>query len=167
MPKAARDDWARFVGDVLSSVSTSMQEIDAWCIVFMLARCILANPPRGGRLHWRDTLRLVRSQIRMWREGKFADLWEAVVSRDRAIFHRTKKKATHSTPLTASLRQSNAARARRAVEDGQYRKAMQSLTSAGVASVTEDVVSMMKEKYPSASPLSIPSDPVPPPSRVT
>ena len=120
VPKAARDDWARLVGDVLSSVSTSMQEIDAWCKVFMLPRCILANPPRGGRLHWRDTLKLVRSRIRMWREAKFADLWEIVVLRDREISHRTEKKATHSTPLTASLRQSNGARARRAVEDGQY-----------------------------------------------
>ena len=98
----------------------------------------------------------------MWREGKFADLWE-IVLRDREIFHRTKK-ATHSTPLTASLRQSNAARARRAVEDGQYRKALHSLTSAGVACVTEAVVSMMKEKHPSASPPPIPSDPVPPPA---
>ena len=95
VPKAAQDDWVHLVGNVLSFVSTSMQEIDAWCKVFMLARCILANPPRGGRLHWCDTLRLVRSRIRMWREGKFADLWEAIVSRDREISHRTKKKATH------------------------------------------------------------------------
>ena len=103
VPKAARDDWARLVGDVLSSVSTSMQEIDDWCKVFMLARCILANPPRGGRLHWRDTLRLVRSRIQMWREGKIAELWEAVVLRDREFLsHRTKKKAT---PSTASLHQ--------------------------------------------------------------
>ena len=164
VPKAARDDWARLVGDVLSSVSTSMQEIDDWCKVFMLARCILANPPRGGRLHWCDTLRLVRSRIQMWREGKIAELWEAVVLRDREFLsHRTKKEAT---PSTASLHQSNAFRARRAVEDGQYRKALQSLTSAGFASVTEDVVSMMKEKHPSTSPPSIPSDPVPPPARV-
>ena len=56
----------------------------------------------------------------------------------------------------------NASRARRAVEDGQYRKAIQSLSSDGLADATEDVFDEMLTKHPQADPPCIPSDPVPP-----
>ena len=167
VPKAARDDWARLVGDVFSSVSSSMSEVDSWCKVFMLARCILANPPRGGRSHWRDTLKVVRTRIQRWREGKIAELWKDVISRDREIQLSLSRSQQKMAPSIEVLQRSNATRARRAVEDGQYRKALQSLTSAGIAGVTEDIVTKMIEKHPAASPPSVPSDPTPPPVEVT
>ena len=118
VPKAARDDWARQVGDVFSSVSSSMSEVDSWCKVIMLARCILANPPRGGRSHWRDTLKVVRTRIQRWREGKIAELWKDVISRDREIQLNLSRSQQKMAPSIEVLQRSNATRARRAVKKG-------------------------------------------------
>ncbi|CAI8046120.1 hypothetical protein GBAR_LOCUS25494, partial [Geodia barretti] len=69
-----------------------------------------------------------------------------------------------SKPLSAeSRRRSNATRARRAVEDGQYRKAIQSLTSMGLALASSDVFNEMLEKHPSVDPPTIPETPPPNP----
>ena len=51
VPKGARDAWAGIVGEVLSAISSAPSNLTAWCKFFMLARCILANPVRGGRSH--------------------------------------------------------------------------------------------------------------------
>ena len=114
VPKAARDDWARLVGDVFSSLSSSMHDYHAWCKCFMLARCILASPSRGGRSHWREILKLVRHRIQKWREGKIADLWEDVVACVRAG---SKPKLA---PSVEAVKRGNSTRARQAVADGQY-----------------------------------------------
>ena len=53
----------------------------------------------------------------------------------------------------------NASRARRAVEEGQYRKAIQALSSSGLANVTPDVIDEMLDlsKHPQSAPPTIPS----------
>ena len=61
-----------------------------------------------------------------------------------------------------SLRLANTRQARRAVEDGQYNKAIQTLSSAGVTQAIDDVIAEMLAKHPQAGPPSIPSDPTPP-----
>ncbi len=47
-------------------------------------------------------------------------------------------------------------RARRAVENGQYRKAIQALSSGGLAQVTPKVLDEMVVKHPQAPPLPSP-----------
>ena len=51
-------------------------------------------------------------------------------------------------PSAESTRSTNARRARRAVENGQYKKAIQSLSSAGFAPPSEDVLDEMLAKHP-------------------
>ena len=79
VPKGVRDSWAQIVGDALSAVVSSPSDVSVWCKLFMLARCILVSPPRGGRSHWRATLKLVRSPIQKWKDGGFLDLWSEVI----------------------------------------------------------------------------------------
>jgi hypothetical protein len=69
-------------------------------------------------------------------------------------------------PSAESTRSTNARRARRAVENGQYKKAIQSLSSAGFAPPSEDVLDEMVAKHPQsgASPFSF--DEAPPPVQV-
>ena len=64
VPKAARALWATIVGAVLSSIVSNPSLERPWCCLFMLAKCILANPPRGGRSHWRGTLKLAQTRIK-------------------------------------------------------------------------------------------------------
>lgn len=55
VPKGARDAWASIVADICVSISKDPFHLDAWKKFFMVPRCILANPSRGGRIHWRET----------------------------------------------------------------------------------------------------------------
>ena len=65
------------------------------------------------------------------------------------------------------LRRNNVSRARRAVGDCQYRKALQSLTSAGLAQPSQVVLDEMLAKRPSSCPPTLPTDSVPPPVQVS
>ena len=47
VPKAVRDSWAHILSEVLSAIVSSPSEVGPWCKLFMLSKCLLANPPRG------------------------------------------------------------------------------------------------------------------------
>ena len=129
-----------------------------------LTRCVLANPVRGGRSHWRDTLNTVRCRIRRWKAGAFNDLWSEVLQEEKRLHNRRKRQNNDNSQR--SQRAANARWARRAVEDGQYRKAIQALASDGLALPTVEVVDEMLSKHPQVTPPSIPADSVPPPTQV-
>ena len=146
VPKGARAEWARLLGDSLSSVNENLTDLDAWSKFFMLPRCILSSPIRGGRTHWRETLKLVRLHIRKWRDGDILYLWakaiEDEVCRSRWLRKRGKKTPRHQ------LRRANAKHARRAVEEGQFKKAIQALSSGGLAPTSPEVMKEMLAKHP-------------------
>ena len=72
-----------------------------------------------------------------------------------------------SGPSPESLCRGNAIRARRAVEDGQYKKALQSLNSAGLAQPSNDVLAEMLAKHPISSIATVPADPPPPAAQIS
>ena len=76
IPKAARSCWAFLVKDVLQEILSDPSGLVGWTKWFMLPRCILASPARGGRSHWGDALKSVRSRIKRWRSGDFLGLWD-------------------------------------------------------------------------------------------
>ena len=43
VPKGARAEWARLLGDSLSSVNENLTDLDAWSKLFMWPRCILSS----------------------------------------------------------------------------------------------------------------------------
>ena len=53
------------------------------------------------------------------------------------------------------------------VEDGQYKKALQSLTSAGLAQPSPEVFDEMLAKHPTSVYPSLPTEPSPPPAQVS
>ncbi len=162
VPKGARDAWAGLVGELLQSISSDSNDLDSWRKCFMLARCVLANPGRGGRYHLRDTLKIVRARIKRWREGDFLGLWQEVLNEEVRLSRRRKPKKETSV----SLRAANAHRARRAMEDGQYKKATQALTSSGLAQASTEVLAEMLAKHPQNDPPQLPSHPVPTPIQI-
>ena len=132
----------------------------------MLPKCVLVNPPGGGRSHWRDTLKLVQSCIQKCKDGKFIELWDDVIASTRGLRARSVRSKS-KVSSDESRRRSNAERARRAVADGQYKKALQSLTSMGLASHSTDVFNEMSAKHPQADPPLVPEAPSPPPIQVS
>ena len=158
VPKRARNAWAGIVSEAFEAISLAPSDLEAWSKFFMLARCILANPERAGRTHWRDTEKAVISRIRRWREGDLKDLWSETLKSEERL-HKRRRKPKMQSP--DSLRQSNTRRARQAMDDGQYKKAAQALTSDGLAPASTEVYAEMLNKHPQSPPPSTLSDPVP------
>ena len=166
VPKGLRDVWATVVGEVLASLLASPNQIESWCKLFMLPKCILSSPPRGGCSHWRDVLSLVRSRIQKWRDGGICELWGNVTAEEKKLKARLSCPKS-SGPSPESLCRGNAIRARRAVEDRQYKKVLQSLTSAGLVQPSNDVLAEMLAKHPISSIPTLPADPPPPPIQIS
>ena len=93
---------------VCSSMVCDPSDLDAWQKFLLLPRCILANPKRGGRIHWRETQRKNKHA------GEYTELCT--------------KKGSFETQ-----RKTNSRRAKRAVEDGHYKKAIQALCLSSVS----------------------------------
>ena len=100
------------------------------------------KPPRVGVLHWRESLMLIKTRIHRWRNDDSLALWsEVIVGVKRVNEHVSRAKGKVS--FFESLLCKNASRACRAVEDGQYRKALQFLTSASLAPPSREVIDEM------------------------
>ena len=154
VPKASRDAWAGVLREVCRTVVSDPSNVDSWVKLFMLARCILANPSRGGHSHWRDIRKAVNTRLTKWRAGQLSELWDDVLEENNHLNRNQSQKHMNSS-ATANIN-----RARRAVEDGQYRKAIQILSSAGIAPTFTNVFDIMFGKHPQAAPPPIPSSPV-------
>ena len=100
VPKVCRAGWAGVVGGVFLLICADPSNVDAWVKLCMLARCILANPSRGGRSHWREIQRTVQSRISLWKEGKF--LWDDVLAANRQLTQRPARPHPNSPSNTPS-----------------------------------------------------------------
>ena len=163
VPKGVRSEWAALLADLSSDIVRNPLCLEKWRRLFMLPRCILASPVRGGRSHWRQTLETVRRRIRRWKAGDFIGLWSDVEEENSRWSRKRRPKA----PSPNSLRLANARRAKRLTEEGQYKKALQALLSEGVARASPEVLKEMLAKHPQAPPPSLPQGPLASPPSIT
>ena len=56
VPKSARNVWADLIVDILSTINMDFSDLDSWRKLFMLPRCILANPVNGKHINWRESV---------------------------------------------------------------------------------------------------------------
>ena len=163
VPKGARNEWAHLLTGLCFNIAHYPSRLVNWQLFFMLPRCILATPVRGGRTHWREVLKLVQSRIRRWKAGEIGELWSAMLEEGSRWSRRRRPKS----PTPESQRHSNVRRAKLATEEGQYRKALQALLSEGIATPSSSIVEEMLAKHPQAPVPSIPHDPPPPPPNIS
>ena len=161
VPEGARDAWAGLIYDTFSNINRDPSITENWRKLFMLPRCILANPPNGGRQPWRETLKTVRARIGKWQSGDILGLWSDFVAAEK-ISQLCRKPKKHLHPDPNVLRASNIRRAKRAVEAGQYRKGLQALSSDGLAPASSEVLDEMLTKHPQSLPPTPSSLPPPP-----
>ena len=89
------------------------------------------------------------SRIRKWERGDISELWEEVVSSTSSKKrHKVKGKSERSESSRESLHTINARRAKLATQAGQYRKGIQSLTSEGLAPITDSSLEDILAKHP-------------------
>ena len=158
VPKGARDRWAGVLSDCLSSVVEDPADVSCWSTVFMLAKCVLTSPSAGHRLRWREVLRLVMTRIQRWINGNLAALWSEAVAGTQSLC---------KLSLSTSQHSSNIRRAKLAVQDGQFSKAIKALSSDGLAIPSAAVLQDMLAKHPKSTPPSLPPGLVPPPVTVS
>ena len=151
IPKGARNAWAILVDNVFTSINKNFSDSESWRKLFMLPHCILSNPVNGHRLHWDEIL---KSRIDRWQSGDIDRLWSDYLDTVRSL----------KGPKSVSTISTNVRRAKRATEAGQYSKAIQALTSDGLALPTPDILDEMLAKHPqSPLPPTLPSPGHPPP----
>ena len=158
VPKVVRNRWTRILGECLSAVCSRPDDISCWSSLFMLAKCVLASPAAGRRMRWREIFKLVKSRLDRWAAGEFGALWQEAVSGARVLAD-----LARSSP--GSLQRSrNIRRAKQASQEGQYRKAIQTLSSEGLASPSAEVLKEMLTKHSQAPQPTLPEGPTPPPA---
>ena len=157
VPKAARDRWALALTSCLRSVARNPEDLSQWSRLFMLAKCVLASPAAGHCLRWREILKLVKSRLQHWADGDWSSLWSEALEDAQSL-------AKRQSRSSASTSTSNYRRAKRAAQDGRYGKAIQALTSDGLASPSPEILREMQKKHPQASPPSVLLEQVPSPA---
>ena len=145
-PKAARGDFARELASLFSRLSDNPGEVRIWKLWFMFTRCILpaGRGSRAGDAY--SMARLVRERLAQWRSGEYTALWEKAIDLTKV----TKKRGRKKKEEEKSQEKRNAERATVLAQDGQYSKALQALTSAGMAPPSNANLKIMKEKHPAA-----------------
>ena len=91
---------------------------------------------------WKITLHFIRDRLKLWSQCKFAELWNAV----------TTESAKLTSTLSGSSDIANILRAKKALEDGQYRKDILSLSSKGLAPVDNDSLQALLSLHPQTPP---------------
>ena len=112
IPKGARDAWAGIFSQELKATCSSPRDPAKWSCLFMLPKCILLIPTVSSRSDWRVTLHLVMERLRLW------VFWDAVLEEAGRI--------SGNTASGLSVAEANVRQSKRALEDGQYRKAIYS-----------------------------------------
>ncbi len=154
VPKGTRDGWALAPSSCLRSVERNPDELSQWSCLSILAKCVLISPAAGQRLRWREIMKRVKSRLQRWADGDLVSLWSEALGDARSL---ARRQSRSSAPTSTS----NFRRAWRAVQDGRYSKAIQGLTSDGLASLSPEILHEMRKKHPQAPPPSVPLDPVP------
>ena len=150
VPKGAHDTWSGLVTTELNSILSSPSNMNSWRKFMMLAKCILVNP--SGRHFPGETFKNYKDRVKRWFEGDFTGLWAEVIDDESKASHKLKK----SNSSFNSLRSNNAHCACRAVQDGLFSKAIQALSSNGLAKATLEVRDELLMKHPQAPPPQLP-----------
>ena len=149
-PKAARNEFTREVDALWDRLAANMNDMQLWVKLLMFARVIIpATAPRSSAQSLGDQ---VKARLRRWRAGEAAQLWQEAVQTTEPRPRRGRKKRGDDDDLTEEekLKKRNAKRASTMAGEGQYHKALQALTSGGMAEHNRETVKIMKEKHPDA-----------------
>ena len=90
--------------------------------------------------------KLVKERLKRWREGEFGDLWKEAVKLAKRQ-PRTKRKASEEK----TQEEKNAERAMALAQEAEYSRALQALTSPGMAQQSPATFAEMQAKHPAAA----------------
>ena len=105
IPKGARNAWASLVSNLCSDISRDPSCLSIWTKFFMLPRCVLGNPVRGGQSNWRNTLSMIRPRIRRWKADEVCELWNEMLAENAKCTHKScSRKVSAESALKSKIR---------------------------------------------------------------
>ena len=115
----------------------------AWQEWWMFPKCCLGTPLKGGQRRKRKTEALLRSRLERWHHGERVELWADAEEREST--GGAKPQGAVDVEKQQKLKR---ARARHYAAHGMPAKAVQRLTTAGMAPDTAETEKAMRSKFP-------------------
>ena len=147
IPVKCRVKWAAVLTEELDKV-TSQNTVSAWTRMLMLSKSVLWIPrtSRGGRnSRGKNSLAsIISNRLDRWQRGEHNALWNEFVSQNAKM---APKKAS-------ALDEARVRRARRLAGEGLFSKACDALTSQGLHSKSDVVVSKLEALHPKGRSIS-------------
>ena len=144
VPPSACADFSREFTSIIERLSGDMNNIDLWKLFFMLPTCILSSNHKRARRPGSLTLtQTIKSKCQRWRNGEACLLWQEAVAKPRQPRGRQTRKQS-----ATSQQEWNCRRAAQLTSEGQLHKAIQALTSPGLAAATDSNLQKMEELHP-------------------
>ena len=157
IPKASRDSCC-YALSVLHNNIVSNPSIYNWSLLLLFSKLVLANPVRGGK-NSRNVSSIVNDRLKRWSEGHFSTLWSDSQANQGKLSRRQRQSKSQSNSQSAF----NAKKAESKASSGQYRNALQALSSEGLADDTREVLQALRDKHPQGCPAALPEGPCPEP----
>ena len=157
IPRSCRDSCCFTLSTIYGNI-VSAPSVFNWSLLLIFAKLILAVPARGGR-NSRNIVSIVNDRLKLWSQGQYVSLWKAAEAAQSKV-RRRQQQHQHSNPSQESF---NAKRAEAKGRAGQYRNALQALSSEGLADDTDDVLEALRRKHPQAPPPTLPDGSCPAP----
>ena len=153
VPKTARSSWAQVLAATIWEVVNNWESTDCWIQFLILSRCILPARPKGqvSAPQGKEVL----DRIRRWKAGERDLLWNESVARMRKSGN---VRNSRKSPQQKSQSEVNAARSSRLIQEGQYTRAAQALTSRGIDQQSEAAKQAMLDKHPQGPPAHPPQE---------
>ena len=158
-PKSVRPELTRVTTALWNHLAEHPQDEGAWIMQSILPRCILPATKGPNLGDPRSHAILIKERLRRWQAGECGDLWqEAKDAREQQM--RAKKGKSKEEK---SQQDRNVQRAIVLASEGQYSRAIEALTSLGLAQCNEATLAEMKQKHPAPlGPTKIPTTDVSP-----
>ena len=138
VPAAHRQAWGRVLTAELNQVCCD-NSVEAWTRLFMLPKCVLAVPKRGGKRNRGDRYS-VSDLCAQWEQGKLSWLWS------RGTRPLTTQR--HSAPDSKRILNCAIHHAR----NGRFGRACAALSTSGLAPDSKETIQKLKDKHPDADP---------------
>ena len=155
IPRSCRDSCAAALSSLHNAILAD-PSFHNWHALFLFPKVILFSPLRGGRSSARSLPDVIKDRLQRWSRGEFLNLWSDARGNQEKLDRKNRRRQAQAPVATP-----NARRAEKLARSGQYGRAVQALSSLGLAEDSDEVFRALESKHPQAPPPTLPDGPAP------
>ena len=153
-PKAVRSEFTRVVTSLWQQVAEIPGDVKLRVKLLIFCKCVLPAGQGPNATDPSSLVDLIRERLRRWQNRECGALWREAVEKQRSRPRGRRRKRSE----ILNQEQKNVKRCATKASEGQFTKAIQSLTSLGMAEYNEASIKEMQDKHPPA-PRPLPPSP--------